>query len=416
MTHLNRVFGAHVVSVLTGQYEDPEGQAMYYRIPLGAIAPDPELRALAVQRDAARSADVSEDDTALVHDLAGGLTQPFAHPPESLVAAETTGLLYGPAVNKITLMNYTTTATVRAMEWITALVPKLPHLYLTSSRDESIDKALRLIKFSRKQARIAIGLEGGYLGHTVAVGRSLSDPDVHRGGPGHFDWPRLPHPADVGVERTIDALRAAVGGVGGPENVLGFVYELVQERTGRVMPDAFWPALTELRKTLDIPLIAVETTTSSYRSGVGPFAHPATGVTPDVMLWWGGGQTGYVHCTSRWFVPGPLTLVSTWDGDELSLVRQHHQLRAARRLDIAAASKALDTALAVAEDRGLAWAGQGLYRVLGAGDRAVRLTTHLRGRGLRVRGFPGGRLGLIPALDDAAAAAKALASALAEFS
>ena len=36
MTHLNRVFGAHVVSVLTGQYEDPEGQAIYYRIPLGA--------------------------------------------------------------------------------------------------------------------------------------------------------------------------------------------------------------------------------------------------------------------------------------------------------------------------------------------------------------------------------------------
>ena len=41
MTHLNRVFGAHVVSVLTGQYEDPEGQAIYYRIPLGAFAPDP---------------------------------------------------------------------------------------------------------------------------------------------------------------------------------------------------------------------------------------------------------------------------------------------------------------------------------------------------------------------------------------
>src|SRR5204863_6202232 len=45
MTHLNRVFGAHVVSVLTGQYEDPEGQALYYRIPLGGIAPDPVRRA-----------------------------------------------------------------------------------------------------------------------------------------------------------------------------------------------------------------------------------------------------------------------------------------------------------------------------------------------------------------------------------
>ena len=57
MTHLNRVFGAHVVSVLTGQYEDPEGQAIYYRIPLGAFAPDPVvkpdvMRAVAARRDA----------------------------------------------------------------------------------------------------------------------------------------------------------------------------------------------------------------------------------------------------------------------------------------------------------------------------------------------------------------------------
>src|SRR5207342_2708773 len=48
MTHLNRVFGAHVVSVMTGQYEDPEGQAIYYRIPLRGIAPDPALRTASV--------------------------------------------------------------------------------------------------------------------------------------------------------------------------------------------------------------------------------------------------------------------------------------------------------------------------------------------------------------------------------
>jgi 4-aminobutyrate aminotransferase-like enzyme len=309
-------------------------------------------------------------------------------------------------------MNYTTTATVRAMEWITALVPDLPHLYLTSSRDEAIDKALRLIKCTRKPARIAIGLAGGYLGHTVAVARSLSDPEVHRGGPGHFDWPRVPHPAAAGVDVTIAAIRALVGAVGGPDQVLGFVYELVQERTGAVIPDAFWPSLAALRAELGIPLIAVETTTSTYRSGRGPFAYASTGVLPDVMLWWGGGQTGYVHCTTPWFVPGPLTLVSTWDGDELSLVRQHHQLRAARQLDIAAASAALDDALAVAAERGLRSAGLGLYRVLSAGDRADMVFAHLRDRGLRLRRLPAGRLALIPALDDAVAAARVLRDSL----
>ncbi|HYU16090.1 MAG TPA: aminotransferase class III-fold pyridoxal phosphate-dependent enzyme, partial [Candidatus Acidoferrum sp.] len=40
MTHLNWVYGAHLVLVLTGQYEDPEGQAIYYRIPLVPLAPE----------------------------------------------------------------------------------------------------------------------------------------------------------------------------------------------------------------------------------------------------------------------------------------------------------------------------------------------------------------------------------------
>ncbi len=230
MTHLNRVFGAHVVQVLTGQYEDPEGQAIYYRIPLGGIAPDPALRATSTRRPG----DAHDEKPV---DLASGLVKVFATAPASLRAAETSGLLYGPAVNKITLMNYATTGMIRALEWESALVPELPHLYLTSSRDEAFDKALRLVKCTRKTAAIAIGLDGGYLGHTVASARSLSDPAVHNGGPAHFAWPRVPHPAVVGTAATIAALRD--GGRGGGwrrRRSSEFFYEIVQERTGWVIP------------------------------------------------------------------------------------------------------------------------------------------------------------------------------------
>src|SRR5690606_21343689 len=104
---------------------------------------------------------------------------------------------------------------------------------------------------------------------------------------------------------------------------------------------------------------------------------------------------------------GPLTLVSTWDGDELSLVRQHHHLRAARRLDLAGASAALDRALA-----GTRASGLGAYRVIDAGDRAAELADTLEERGIALRRFPGGRLGVIPALDQIEAAAAALEAAL----
>jgi hypothetical protein len=401
MTHLNRVFGAHVVSVLTGQYEDPEGQAIYYRIPLGAFAPDP-----VVKQDVVRRREVHEGEAPIELDLASGLTKPFSGGPPSLREAEARGLLFGPTINKLTLMNYVTAATVRAFEWLGALVPELPHIYLTSSRDECIDKALRLIKCTRKDAQVAIGLDGGYYGHTVATCRSLSDPSTHRGGPGHFNWPRVPHPA-LDVDATIAALRAAVEAAGGPTKVLGFVYELVQERTGQVLPKPFVDALGKLRKELDLPLIAVETTTHTYRSGLGAFMSTAIGLVPDVLAWWGGGQTGYLHTAARWFVATPLTVVSTWDGDELSLVRQHHQLRAARHIDVAAQSRALDEVLGSLRN-GKAH-GIGAYRVI---DGPPELADSFAQHGIAVRRFPNGKLGIIPALDQIDAAAAAIREAL----
>ena len=409
MTHLNRVFGAHVVSVLTGQYEDPEGQAIYYRIPLGPMIPDPVVRHEVENRRAAHS----QSDVPVAFNLASGLTKPFANGPASLRELEQKGLLYGPAVNKLTLMNYTTTATVRAMEWIAALAPELPHMYLTSSRDESVDKALRLIRYTRKTAQVAIGFAGGYYGHTIATTRSLSDPRLHNGGPGHFAWPRVPHPAVVGTAATITAIREVVAAAGGAARCFGLVYELVQERTGWVLSEEFLAALGALRKELDLPLIAVENATATYRSGLGPFASMARGLIPDVMLWWGGGQTGYLHCLPRWFVGAPLALVSTWDGDELSLIRQHHQLRAARHVDVAAA--AWDEAMVVANSHGLATAGLGAYRVISAGARATSLATALAERGLPVRRYPGDGLAIMPALDQSATAASAFAAALREI-
>ena len=425
VTKVNRAFGAHVVSTLTGQYKDPEGQASYYRIPLGPIVPDPVAKQEVLRRRAAARAarEPDAESTAgstsdlapdlapdLAFDLASGLTRPFVSGPPSLRVLEDRGLLYGPAVNKLTLMNYTTPATVRALEWISALVPELPHLYLTSSRDETVDKALRLIRCTRKTGQVAIGLAGGYYGHTVASCRSLSDPAVHLGGPAHFAWPRVPHPARAGTAETIAALRAAVDAAGGKASVLGFVYELVQERTGDVLPTDFVTALAVLRKELELPLIAVETTTHTYRSGKGSFLSTAVGLVPDVLVWWGGGQTGYVHCASPWFIGTPLALVSTWDGDELSLIRQHHHLRAARHLDIATAAAALDQALSPVRSAGL-----GAYRVIDAGARSAALAQALAARGIAVRRFPNDRLGVIPALDHIEAATHALGGALREM-
>ena len=304
-------------------------------------------------------------------------------------------------MNKLTLMNY-----VDAGDGARARVDRRAGARAAAPVPDVVarrvvDKALRLIQCTRKQAQVAIGLDGGYYGHTFASCRSLSDPSVHAGGPGHFAWPRVPHPARAGTGTTIAALRAAVAAAGGADKVLGFVYELVQERTGACCRADFVAALAALRKELGIPLIAIETTTH-VPLGPGAFLSTRDRPLPDVLAWWGGGQTGYLH-TSRAVVRPRAAHAGVDLGRRRALAgppappaargaRDRHRRRSRRALD--ARSRA---------------SPRGPRRV--SRDRCGRaggLADALAERGSRVRQFPNGKRGIIPALDQIEAAARAL--------
>ncbi|MBW2462205.1 MAG: aminotransferase class III-fold pyridoxal phosphate-dependent enzyme, partial [Deltaproteobacteria bacterium] len=400
MMHVNASLGAYELFRVKGAYDDPEAEAIYYRMPVGPFAPDPV---------------VVEAEARPYVDLAGGISRPFFEPPASLRRAADRGLLYGPTVNKITVMNYVTPSIVRAIEHIDALLPTLPHMYLTSSRDEAFDKAVRALRFHRPASQVVLGLDGGYVGHTTAAARSLSDPSVHRQGLGYFSgWGRTAHPAVVGAEAAIAALRETINEVGGPDKVIGFFVEPIQERTGRCIPDEYWPLLEALRGELDIPVGCVETPSACYRGGAGAFSMTAIDFVPNTLSWWAGGQVGFVHCDARYFVPTALTMVSTWDGDELSLVRAHHQLRAARAVDVGALAENWDRALAPARDAGLEVLGAGLYRVVHAGERTPAIVAALLARGQRVLAFPNGAFAIAPPLDAGGEVAEAFGEALQE--
>ncbi len=398
MGRINRAHGAYDVYRLTGQYGDPDAQALYYQLPLGPFVVD--------------AAEQKREPKPFV-DMASGISAPFASAPPSLVEAGKLGLLYGPSVNKITICNYVTPGIVRAVEWIAAMTPRLPHLYLTSSRDETFDKCIRSLRFHRKGAIAAIGLSGGYVGHTTAAARSLSDPAVQRQGKPHFDeFVRVGHPAKIGLDAWEAELRRAIEALGGASRVLGFFIEPVQERTGRVLPEGFYSRLEALREELGLPVVLVETASAHYRSGRGPFFSSGLTFLPDLMTWWGGGQIGFVHLAPRFYIASPLTMVSTWDGDELSLVRVHHQLRAARRVDVAVSSAALDGALAPLRDAGKNVYGEGLYRVADFGAGAAAFVTKLTSEGFRARAYPNDHVAFAPPLDLAKSDIEKLAAAI----
>ena len=303
MAPLNRSFGAYTVARLDGQYGG-EGQADYYRLPLhpGAVAA------------AARSAQGGI--------FASGLQRPLGDAPASLLAAAQRGVLGGSVCNKVSLCNFTTPDTIRFAELLQALAPAgCDHALYTSGRDEMVDKALRAIKYNNRQADIVLAFEGTYVGHTTAAARSASDHEQS-----YFDWPKLPHPARVGDEAALEALEDALAEYG--DRVLTLMIEPIGERSGLIIPPTFYAELQRLRLERGLRVTVSETATGGFRNGHGTcFYVDSTDLMADQVLWYTGGQLGVVFCAQTTWVEKPLQLISTWDGDELCMVRAAHHLR-----------------------------------------------------------------------------------------
>lgn len=349
MAALNKSFGAFPVARLTHQYEG-HAEADYYRIPLTAPPAPPPL-------------------PSKVLDFACGLQQPFGPAPAHMATRE----LVGPTVSRVNLSNYATLDFVHYSELLQKLAPRgTGHMYVTTSRDETVDKSLRCLRLSRPQGQLAVGLVGGYVGHVTAAARSLSDPRGFGPDFGMFDWPRLPHPAGPGgpeaCVRALDELVAKVGAAA----ILGLYAEVIGERSGLVLAGDGARALADACRRHDIPLVLVETASGGYRaaSGVWGVDGLPPEVVPDAVLWYPGGQIGHIFVGDRYYIKKPLVLISTWDGDELSAIRTHEHLRAARKLDLAAAAAALDTTLAEAFSglTGARLGGSGLYRTITLAD------------------------------------------------
>lgn len=406
MTAINRSLGGFVDARYAEQYGG-EGVTAYVRIPLAPppAAPDP--------------------DPAGFVDLASGIQRPFRRGAPGLAERD----LEGPLASKLNLSNFATVDLVHYVEHLRVLAPRgTAHVYFTSSRDETVDKCLRCLRVGRPEANLAVGLAGGYVGHTTAAARSLSDPAGFPEPFGLYPFPRLPHPAVAGAERTVEALEALVARHGAA-SIFGLFVEVVGERSGWVVDGAAAAALRAACDRLGIPLVAVETGSGGYRAGAGAWGVDTwpDGVAPDAVLWSPGGQLGHVFVSDDLYVATPLTLISTWDGDEVCVIRTHEHLRAAGRLDLTDRIAALDglvEALAARTDG--TTGGLGLFRTVRLSPALQELVCAV-GRASGVvfgRGAPGvlvccpafdqtaedlvaARRRILPALEDALAAGAA---------
>lgn len=309
MTHINQQLGAYTVGIYEHQYGKEDATALYYRLPL-----------IKTQHLSQHST-VSE-----ILDCRNSIQQPFRQPPEGLQEDLAKNRLRTIVGTKLTLSNWATPNLVRYSELLRALMPScLKHTYFTSGRDEVVDKGVRSLRFHRLEADMVIGFSHQWLGTITAAARSLSHDQGQSQPFKWFDWPHIPHPAIVGNHASLTQLSSLLSLVP-HEKVLAIVVELMGEKSGANFDAHYLSELEKIRMRTGIPLVFVESTSALGRSGQSLFLTDTLPVKPNMVWWYSGGQLGHVFVDDQYFVEKPLTLISTWDGDDLSIARAYHHL------------------------------------------------------------------------------------------
>lgn len=392
MAQINRLFGAYMVELYRqNQYGDRSGQALYYRIPLRRPSLPTAIPTTLRQK--------AQSNTVL--DWSSSIQAPLGHAHPRLLRAVEDGSFTQANGTKLTMSNWVTPDVVRYAEILMRLGPKgLHHTYFTSGRDETVDKGLRSLRVHRPKADLVVGLERQYVGHTTAAARSLSDDDGFAAPFAWYRWPKVPHPAEVGTQAALDAIRSVISH-NGAERILAVVVEIIGERSGLTLPADFVDGLMDLHEQTHVPVVAIETASSLGRAGDTLFAVDQWRRKPNVVLWYTGGQLGHIFADDAHYVPKPLTLISTWDGDEISIIRARHHLLEARALLSSQKAAAFaeqftlmtaTTARHTVNRSPVHHLGAGLWQVLDVGseERAASLRKYSASLGLHVgRGLSG---------------------------
>jgi len=221
---------------------------------------------------------------------------------------------YGDFVNpvgtKLTLSNWTTPFIVKYFEKLRDICPEfLNHAYTTSGEDELVDKSLRSLKFHNSKAKFVLGLKNQFFGQITAAARSLTtglEDDGHK----WFDWPLLNNIGEL--EDNISKLNS--------KQIFGVYLDLENQKLD-------FESLKLAREVCDKHGLAL-VFKGDYLEFLEKYKQNSQAVKPDLFLWWTGGQLGHIFVNDKYYVEKPLTLISTWDGDEISMVRNYERIKA----------------------------------------------------------------------------------------
>lgn len=217
-----------------------------------------------------------------------------------------------PMMNKLCLSQFVTRPFIHGLTELFALLPaELQHGYTASGLSECVDKVVKSLWKKRAPHQKLLTFDEMFFGHGSFLSRALSGE-----GEPFFEVDRLPFPSEVRWKEVLMQIKELLS----QESYLGvFVEPLTQMHMQRV-PHRFLVELKELLKEFNTPLVYNETISQLYRYNFdGFFAAHDPQIRPDIGFAYLGGQMAFIFSSDSYFLETPLTLISTWDGDEMSL-------------------------------------------------------------------------------------------------
>ena len=221
--------------------------------------------------------------------------------------------------NKVCLSNFTSENYLAQVQSLLQLAPPpLRHSYTSSSQSECVDKIFKSLWYSKRHQRRLLTFQGHYFGEGSFLSWALSGGESQL-----FEVDRLPHPQQHNGEEILHRLKELVQ----QQSYSSLWIEPLRQKDLSSVPSDFLKELKELCDRTQTPLIYNETASQMFSyDSQNYFVCQDGELTPNASFAFLGGQAGLVMIAEEFFVKKPLMMISTWDGDELSMAGYHQAM------------------------------------------------------------------------------------------
>ncbi len=255
--------------------------------------------------------------------LSHGINQPIS---KRSIDSEYVNKLSPYLINKVCLSNFVGHDFLKATKEIfTALPSELRHGFTCSGQSEATDKVVKTLwvksnsLIKEKNSIKQLTFSGHFFGHGSNFSRSLSysnDP--------YFPVTHLDKPS----EKNMDLVLKNVENEFKKGEYLAAWIEPVLQQTMEKVPMEFLVGLKKLCSTYNVALVFNETGSQAYRyNDKSYFISSDRSIMPDLGLAYFGGQAGIAFSKEEFFLEQPLMMISTWDGDEFSMLSYHQAFK-----------------------------------------------------------------------------------------